>query len=222
MHAKREILFWTNPAECRHWLQHKRIFFYAVTKRGTWHVWASQLEFSPLASVCLCCVNTKPLSTFAEHHGFGSAYLSFTTCFLFAGRMPVCAHHNHMMLKPTPNIMTASCCISHLVFFFFASSFNFPFLMSVCLLHQPPSVHLSLALLHHVVLSCWTVSYFQSSLRNLSFPFFFYFSFTPSSAASLQSNSRSHNQALLPHRISCQKPVSFVSLDRTNIMAVSK
>lgn len=127
MHAKREILFWTNPAECRHWLQHKRIFFYAVTKRGTWHVWASQLEFSPLASVCLCCVNTKPLSTFAEHHGFGSAYLSFTTCFLFAGRMPVCAHHNHMMLKPTPNIMTASCCISHLVFVFLPHLSTSPF-----------------------------------------------------------------------------------------------
>lgn len=119
-------------------------------------------------------------------------------------------HNDCFMLHFTPR------------FCFFASSFNFPFLMSVCLLHQPPSVHLSLALLNHVVLLCWTVSYFQSSLRNLSFPFFFYFSFTPSSAASLQSNSRSHNQALLPHRISCQKPVSFVSLDRTNIMAVSK
>lgn len=72
-------------------------------------------------------------------------------------------HNDCFMLHFTPR------------FFFFASSFNFPFLMSVCLLHQPPSVHLSLALLHHVVLLCWTVSYFQSSLRNLSFPFFFTF-----------------------------------------------
>lgn len=222
MHAKREILFWTNPAECRHWLQHKRIFFYAVTKRGTWHVWASQLEFSPLASVCLCCVNTKPLSTFAEHHGFGSAYLSFTTCFLFAGRMPVCAHHNHMMLKPTPNIMTASCCISHLVFFFLPHLSTSPF---SCLCFSPSSASFSSSL-SRLTPSCRSLMLNCQLFPELSaqpqLPFFFYFSFAPSSAASLQSNSRSHNQALLPHRISCQKPVSFVSLDHTNIMAVSK
>lgn len=39
------------------------------------------LNFQPL--LCMFyCVNMKPLLTFAEHHGFGSAYLSFTTCFL--------------------------------------------------------------------------------------------------------------------------------------------
>lgn len=40
-----------------------------------------KLEFSPLASVCFSCKNPKPLLTFAEHRGFGSAHLCFTTCF---------------------------------------------------------------------------------------------------------------------------------------------
>lgn len=64
-----------------------------------------------------------------------------------AGRMPVCAHHNRMMLQPVPNIMTTSCCISHLLFF----------LMVLLPLSQgsassPASllVHLSSSLLHAV------------------------------------------------------------------------
>ena len=35
-----------------------------------------------LLYVFFFCVNMKLLLTFAEHGGFGSAYLSFTTCFL--------------------------------------------------------------------------------------------------------------------------------------------
>ena len=153
-------------------------FLYAATKRGTWHVWASQLEFSPLASVCLRCVNTKPLSTFAEHHGFRSAYLSFTTFFLFAGRMPVYAspqphdaktntqHNDCFMLHFTPRF-----------FFFFCLIFQLPLChVSVCLLHQPPSVHLSRLTpsCRSLVLNC---QLFPELSAQPQLPFFFFFTF---------------------------------------------
>lgn len=119
-------------------------------------------------------------------------------------------HNDCFMLHFTPR------------FFFFASSFNFPFLMSLFFSFISLLQFISLSPYSIMSFSYAELSVISRALCATSASLFFYFSFTPSSAASLQSNSRSHNQALLPHRISCQKPVSFVSLDHTNIMAVSK
>ena len=54
-----------------------------------------------------------------------------------AGRKPVCSHHNHMMLKPIPNIMTTSCCISHLLPL---SNFSFSLLQLLPLISFTPTL----------------------------------------------------------------------------------
>lgn len=80
---------------------------------------------------CICillCVDMKPLLTFEEHDGFGSACLSFTTCFphgwtdagLYSPQphdaLTNNQHNDYFMLRFTPTS------------FFFSSSFYFSFL----------------------------------------------------------------------------------------------
>lgn len=87
--------------------------------------------------------------------------------------MPLCAHHNHMMLQLIPSIMTTSSYISHLIFF---SSSYFPFFISLFdafnFFLTSAQLWATVSLFSHSIISWRTFGYFQRSLRSLSFSFF--------------------------------------------------
>lgn len=132
--------------------------------------------------------------------GLGQHICLSQPAFYSAGRILGYTHHNHMMLKLIPNIMTTSSCISHLhfshlpymhillLFYFFFCSFQL-----ICPLLIPPTLFsysiISLSLLLNFQL------YPEVSVQP-QLPLFFCFFDSPA-AVSFQYNSNPHNRALV-------------------------
>lgn len=104
------------------------------------------LNFQLLLLCVFLCEHETALNFCGTSWVWVSIFVFHNLAFYLAGRIPVCTHHNHMMLKPIPNIMTTSSCISHLFFSRLCTSpFSFLFLSpSTFPSHQPcldPSLH---------------------------------------------------------------------------------
>lgn len=127
--------------------------------------------------------------------GLGQHICLSQPAFHSAGRMPVCAHHNHMMLNQYTqhndyfmlHFTPTSFLICHLILF-------------SRLFFCPPSSAFSSSLSLFSVLDYFPFSHAELSVIfqrcNLSFPVFLFFFFILPAALSFQYNSRSHNRAL--------------------------
>lgn len=178
-----------------------------------------KLEFSPLASVCFSCKNTKPLLTFAEHRGFGSAHLCFTTCFplgwmhaLVYSPQPHDAsintqHNDYFILHFTPNFFLI----------FLLPLFHFSFWRLQLFPHIGPAMshRLSLFSLHNFMANFRLFSEASSQPQLL---FFFFSSFIPTSPLLSVSVSLGRIVTPFPFKI-CE---SSVSPHNTKIRRISK